>query len=141
MAVAARNVAEREQLPAKQRVERASIAGCSLLAASFQATKTIHNMIKKEHKKGDKQVKVTFALPQDEVGGKASVVGDFNNWDPKATRLVKRSNGTVSASVKLNPGGQYAFRYFFEDGSWANDSEADDHVASPFGTKNSVVLT
>jgi 1,4-alpha-glucan branching enzyme len=98
-------------------------------------------MIKKEQKKGTKEVKVTFALPQEDVDGKVSVVGDFNEWDPKATKLVKRSNGTLSASVKLDSGGQYAFRYFFEDGSWQNDDDADEVVLNPFGTRNSVVLT
>ena len=98
-------------------------------------------MIKKTQKKGDKQVKVTFVLPAAEVTGKVSVVGDFNGWDPKKTKLVKRANGTYSASVSLEAGGNYAFRYFGEEGSWKNDESADELVMSPFGTKNSVVLT
>jgi 1,4-alpha-glucan branching enzyme len=98
-------------------------------------------MIKKEQQKKSKQVKVTFALPAEEVSGKVSVVGDFNGWDPEATKLIKRSNGTYSAAVKLDQGGHYAFRYFFEDGSWKNDEAADEVEVSPFGTKNSVVLT
>ena len=98
-------------------------------------------MIKKEQKKGDKQVKVTFVLPGDEITGKTSVVGDFNGWDPTKTKLVKRSNGTYSASVKLDAGGNYAFRYFGEEGTWKNDESADELALSPFGTRNSVVLT
>ena len=98
-------------------------------------------MIKKEQQKKSKQVKVTFALPADEVDGNVSVVGDFNDWNPEANKLVKRSNGTYSAAIKLDQGNQYAFRYFFEDGTWKNDEEADEVALSPFGTKNSVVLT
>jgi len=98
-------------------------------------------MIKKEHRKGDKQVKVTFVLPQEEVSGKVSVVGDFNGWDPTKTRLARRSNGTYSVSVKLEKDGNYAFRYFSEEGTWMNDDSADAVVLSPFGTRNSVVLT
>ena len=98
-------------------------------------------MIKKELKKKDKQVKVTFVLPQEEVSGKVSVVGDFNEWDPAATKLQKRSNGTYSASVNLAKGGEYAFRYFFEDGTWKNDEAADEVVPNLFGTTNSVVTT
>ena len=98
-------------------------------------------MIKKELKKGDKLVKVTFVLPQEEVSGKVSVVGDFNGWDPTKTKLVKRSNGTYSVSVKLEKDGNYAFRYFGEEGTWMNDASADELELSPFGTPNSVVLT
>ena len=98
-------------------------------------------MIRKEQKKGDKQVKVTFVLPQEEVSGQVSVVGDFNGWDPTKTRLVKRSNGTYSVSVKLEKGGNHAFRYFGEEGTWMNDQSADERVLSPFGTENSIVLT
>lgn len=98
-------------------------------------------MIKKEQKKGESQVKVTFVLPEEEVTGNVSVVGDFNGWTPEETKLVKRSNGTYSASVKLKSGGQYAFRYYFEGGSWRNDESADDFVLNPFGTQNGVVLT
>jgi len=98
-------------------------------------------MIKKQQLKGEKQVKVTFALPQEEVESQVSVVGDFNGWDPTKTKLIKRSNGTFSASVKLKKGAHYAFRYVADDGKWLNDDEADTFEASPFGTKNSVVLT
>lgn len=98
-------------------------------------------MIKKQPLKGAKQVKVTFALPQESVEAKVSVVGDFNGWDPAKNTLVKRSNGTMSASVTLKKGEQYSFRYVAEDGTWLNDSEADGVEVSPFGTKNSVVLT
>ena len=96
-------------------------------------------MIKKEHKKGE--VKVTFILPKEDVEGKVSVVGDFNAWDPNKNRLVKRSNGTYSVSVKLDEGGHYAFRYFDESGAWRNDETADELELSPFGTQNSVLLT
>ena len=98
-------------------------------------------MIKKQDLKSKKQVKVTFALAEKEVGTKVSVVGDFNGWDPKKTKLVKRSNGTFSASVTLNKGKHYAFRYVDENGKWLNDEDADAFEVSPFGTENGVVLT
>ena len=98
-------------------------------------------MIKKQPVKGKKQVKVTFALPLEEVENKVSVVGDFNGWDPSKNTLVKRSNGTASASITLKSGEHYAFRYVSEDGKWLNDTEADEVELSPLGTKNSVVLT
>jgi len=98
-------------------------------------------MIKKQQLKGQKQVKVTFALPQEEVENQVSVVGDFNDWDPAKTKLIKRGNGTFSASVTLKKGEHYAFRYVVDGGKWLNDEEADAYEVSPFGTKNGVVLT
>ena len=49
-------------------------------------------------------IKVTFALPVDDVDQAVSVVGDFNAWDPMAHPLRKRSNGTRSVSVELPAG-------------------------------------
>ena len=98
-------------------------------------------MIKKQTLKSKKQVKVTFALPLEKVDSKVSVVGDFNEWDPSKNTLVKRSNGMASATVTLKAGEHYAFRYVSEEGKWLNDEEADAVEVSPFGTKNSVVLT
>jgi len=41
-------------------------------------------VIKQAPVKGRKAVKVSFILPQDAIPGEASVVGDFNGWDPFA---------------------------------------------------------
>ena len=60
-------------------------------------------MIKRQKSKGNK-VKVTFTMPLEQAPTAASVVGDFNDWDPLATPLKKRSNGTRSASVELAAG-------------------------------------
>ena len=98
-------------------------------------------MIKKQPLKSKKQVKVTFALPLEKVNSKVSVVGDFNEWDPSKNTLIKRSNGMASANVTLKAGEHYAFRYVSEEGKWLNDEEADAVEVSPFGTRNSVVLT
>ena len=97
-------------------------------------------MIKKQQKKGQDQVKVTFVLPQDEVAGKTSVVGDFNSWDPSKTKFVRRANGTYSVSVNVDSGSEYAFRYFGENGTWMNDDEADAQQPNVFGSANSVVI-
>jgi 1,4-alpha-glucan branching enzyme len=98
-------------------------------------------MIRKEQNKKEGNVKVTFILPKEEISGRVSVVGDFNEWNPETTKLVKRSNGTYSASIKLETGKHYGFRYFTEDGTWKNDDAADELAPNPFGTRNSVVLT
>ena len=70
-------------------------------------------------------VKITFALPQDQPAGPVSVVGDFNDWTPGAHTLVKRSNGTRSVKVPVAPGSTYSFRYLGEGGVWFDDPEQD----------------
>ena len=94
-------------------------------------------MIRCEPVKGDK-VKVTFTLPADEPTGKVAVAGDFNDWDATATTLRKRG-GTRSASVTLEPGRRYAFRYRADDGSWFNDDTADSYEPNEFGEHNAII--
>ena len=67
---------------------------------------------------------ITFSLPVDQIDQAVSVVGDFNDWDPYAHPLKKRSNGTRSVKVALEPG-HYRFKYLAEDGSWLTDPDAD----------------
>lgn len=96
-------------------------------------------MIKREVLK-DKKVKVTFVQPHDPAQPRISVVGDFNSWDPNATPLVKRNNNTRSASVTLDGGKRYAFRYYAEDGAWFNDEAADAYEASEHGSPNCILV-
>lgn len=84
-------------------------------------------MLKKTKVKGSDQVKVTFTLPQDQPHGATSLVGEFNDWNPTANKLAKRSNNTFSTTVTLDAGKRYAFRYYAEDGTWFNDEAADDY--------------
>jgi hypothetical protein len=71
------------------------------------------------------QVKVTFAIPQDQPSGPVSVVGDFNDWTPGRNVLAKRTNGTRSATVTLPAGSRVRFRYLGENGHWFDDEEAE----------------
>lgn len=84
------------------------------------------------------KVKVTFVLPSDEVAGNVSVLGDFNDWDPMAHPLKKRSNGTRSASVELSPG-EYRFKYCTDSGEWFCDPQVADTVDNAFATNDSLL--
>jgi 1,4-alpha-glucan branching enzyme len=68
-------------------------------------------------------VKITFALPVDEVPGRCSVVGDFNEWQPGRHELRRRANGTRSISVTIPTGTRIRFRYLAENDHWFNDPE------------------
>ena len=84
-------------------------------------------------------VKVTFALPLDATPLAVSVVGDFNDWDPAAHPLRKRTNGTRSVSVTVPAGGRYQFKYLAEDGTWFCDDTADGYELNDFHVENSVL--
>ena len=96
-------------------------------------------MLKRQNLKKDQMVKVTFVVPADIPN--AQVAGDFNEWNTSVLPLKKRSNGTRSASVKLNQGQKYTFRYISEDGSWFNEEEADGYEPNIHGSENCIVLT
>ena len=83
-------------------------------------------------------MKVTFEIPPDGAGASVSVVGDFNGWDPAATPLARRGD-KVRASVVLDAGRRYAFRYLADGGRWFNDDAADDYQPNGFGGSDSVV--
>ena len=101
--------------------------------------KGITKMLKRELINKGKQVKLTFVQPHDGTKANVSVVGDFNNWDPNANKLVKRTNGTASTSVTLDAGRKIHFRYHTADGVWFNDEAADAYEAGDAGEDNSVV--
>jgi Carbohydrate-binding module 48 (Isoamylase N-terminal domain) len=98
-------------------------------------------VIKHSPVKGGGSVKVSFVLPKDSIGGKVSVVGDFNNWDPYAHPLRPRSNGTRSAVVTLPAGRRYAFRYLGENGHWHDDETATAFEPNGVGGINGVLET
>ena len=85
-------------------------------------------------------VKLTFALPADQVVLPVSVLGDFNGWDPFAHPLKKRSNGTVSATVEVSPGQAIRFKYLASDGQWFCDPEAQTVVNDGSHTVDSLVV-
>ena len=98
-------------------------------------------MIRKQNLNGGEQIKVTFLLPEDHPYGTIAVVGDFNGWDPNANVFKRRSNKAYSTSVRLEPGGRYAFRYFSAEAGWINDETADGYEPSGFGSDNGILLT
>lgn len=85
--------------------------------------------------------KVTFELPGDVQATTAVIVGEFNNWDPAATPMKRKRDGSFSASINLESGRDYRFRYYLDNERWANDPNPDRLVANPFGTQDSLITT
>jgi 1,4-alpha-glucan branching enzyme len=68
---------------------------------------------------------------------KASVAGQFNDWDTKATPMKKSKDGTWKIRMKLPPG-RCEYKYFV-DGAWMQDIPDAVTTPNPFGTKNCVI--
>ncbi len=98
-------------------------------------------MLKRRSIKGTNKVKISFALPEDHPHLPASVVGDFNDWDPEAHPLKKRSNNTYSAVITLEKGKRYLFRYRSAEGHWFNDEDAHEYEPNNHSSENCVLLT
>ncbi|HZD16778.1 MAG TPA: isoamylase early set domain-containing protein [Actinomycetota bacterium] len=98
-------------------------------------------MIRRSHLRDGEKVKVTFVLPSTQPHGHCSVVGDFNDWNPLANPLKRRSNRSFSANVVLPTGKHYRFRYLGEDGAWFDEEEADGYEPGPGNSTNSVLAT
>ena len=94
--------------------------------------------IKKQVIKTNPVVKVTFTVDAKEANN-ASVVGDFNNWNPNAGELSKLKNGTFKGVFDVNKDAAYEFKYVI-DGAFVNDPEADSYKWNEFaGAENSVL--
>jgi len=94
-------------------------------------------MLRRRNVKDSNEVKVSFALPEDHPhAADAYVAGSFNDWDPQADRLIRRSNETYSAVVTLEKGQRYTYRYVSGDGEWFNAGDADGYE-----DENGILLT
>lgn len=98
-------------------------------------------MLKKQVLKTKPVCKVTFSLPAQVQGETVFLVGDFNNWQEDATPMKRNKDGSFSATLELEQGKEYQFRYLVNSSEWHNDWEADRYVPNPFSGDNSVVTT
>lgn len=73
-----------------------------------------------------------------EINPKAKVVylvGEFNNWNPFADRMIRRK-GAFQKTLQLEPG-KYQYK-FLVDGEWHTDPSTEQ-VSNEFGTTNNVI--
>ncbi len=65
------------------------------------------------------------------------LAGDFNNWSPEATPMMRANEKAFKALLPLAPG-RYRYRLVV-DGQWRNDPHNTYVESNPFGELNSVV--
>ena len=97
-------------------------------------------MITKTPAKKGATTKVTFELPAEYAGGRVCLCGEFNGWSPDATPMTRRKDGRFSATVTLQQGQSYRYRYLVDGEQWVDDPDPDAFVDNGFGTKDSVVV-
>jgi 1,4-alpha-glucan branching enzyme len=93
------------------------------------------------HKKqvGGKKFQVTFTMPPMEGVTTLHLCGEFNGWSETATPMHRTPDGSWSATLSLDGGKSYTFRYHDNNGAWHNDWSADAYVPNQFGSENSVL--
>ena len=94
--------------------------------------------IVKQYLKTKPVCKVTFTVPAEDAK-KVAVVGDFNDWSPKASTLKKLKNGTFKGTFDLPKESTYEFKYLV-DGEYINEAEADGYQWNDYAGSENAVL-
>ena len=98
--------------------------------------------IKKQYMKSRPACKVTFRLPKFSAPEAqiVNIVGDFNNWDQRSTLMKRLRGGDFTATIELEKGREYRFRYLIDNSRWENHWQADKYLPNSFGSDDSVVI-
>ena len=86
--------------------------------------------------RGKKNSDVTFVCCLKPAPASVHLAGDFNQWNPSKQRMVRSTDGSFRATVKL-PAGTYQYK-FVADGAWVNDPDVSECIPNPYGSCNSV---
>ncbi len=87
--------------------------------------------------------KVSFKIDANEAKdfSNASLVGDFNNWDPSKDVMRKlKKDGSFSIQKTLEAGKEYQFKYVLDGNNWSNDPNADKFVPTEYADSQNGVL-
>lgn len=92
----------------------------------------------KQYLKSKPVCKVTFSILAEDAK-EVSVIGTFNEWDPKAAPLKKLKTGIFKGTLDLDQDNSYEFKYIV-DGAFINDEAADDYVWNDFAAADNGVI-
>lgn len=68
-----------------------------------------------------------------------TVVGDFNEWDPAATPMVRGEGGAWTAAIPVSPG-RHVYAFIVDGDRWVADPAAPLAPEDGFGIRNSVIV-
>ncbi len=89
---------------------------------------------------GASAIDVTFTLPAEVQADTVALCGEFNEWSAEHVPLERGTDGTWRATVALEPGRSYRYRYLLDGNRWENAWQADRYVPNPYGGTDSVVM-
>lgn len=95
-------------------------------------------MLKTSYSKTGKICRVTFKYSNPGNADTAVIAGDFNGWSLKENPMKKLKNGSFSATLSLQAGNSYRFRYVLNGTSWVNDEDAHRYTPNDYGEDDSV---
>ncbi|HEX2967158.1 MAG TPA: isoamylase early set domain-containing protein [Syntrophorhabdaceae bacterium] len=93
------------------------------------------SMQKKQQESEQTDTTFRFEAPEAQ---QVSVVGCFNNWDPRANFLESDGNGVWSCTLSIEPG-EHEYR-FIVDGMWCDDPDNLMRRPNGLGTENCVLV-
>lgn len=98
--------------------------------------------IKKQYFKTKDVCKVSFSIDASDAHNaeSASLVGDFNGWDPTAHPMKKLKSGGFSLQIELPKDASYQFRYVLNGSEFINDADADELVSAGIGDAQNGVI-
>jgi hypothetical protein len=85
-------------------------------------------------------VDVRFTLPADVHADTVALCGEFNNWSAQDIQLQRGDDGSWQATVALQPGHSYRYRYLLDGERWENAWKADRYAPNSYGTTDSVIV-
>ena len=85
-------------------------------------------------------IDVRFTLPAEVQAGTVTLCGEFNSWSAHDIRLERGGDGSWQATVALEPGRSYRYRYLLDGERWENAWQADRYAPNPYGGTDSVVV-
>ena len=66
-----------------------------------------------------------------------ALCGEFNDWSAEATQLERSGDESWQATIALEPGCSYRYRYLLDGQRWENDGQADRQVPNALGSIDS----
>ena len=91
-------------------------------------------------KRRPKTRRVTFTLPAEVDAREVTLCGDFNDWSRDSIRLARNDTGEWEATVGLQVGQAYRYRYLLDGHHWENAWNADQYIPNPYGGDDSVLV-
>lgn len=84
---------------------------------------------------------VHFWLPEAVAERSVHIVGDFNSWDTQATPMHRDGQGFWRATLELETGRVFRFRYWVDNERWLYEEKPDARVFHRQGMANAVLIT